>query len=210
MNVFDIGIILLLIMFFITGFKNGVIKEIVSLIGIVIVFILSYYLKGYLGNVLCVFLPFIKFSGPLAGLTIINIILYQLIAFIIVFSILLCIYEFLLKVSKGLQKIVNLTIILWLPSKILGGIVSVIKGYIILFIVFIILLIPLKNQEIFYNSKMINMILYNTPILSNSANSITSAVTEIYTLGEKISTNKMTPNEANTKGIDIENVLSNY
>ena len=38
MNIFDIGILLLLIMFAIIGWKQGVIREGVSLVGIVIVF----------------------------------------------------------------------------------------------------------------------------------------------------------------------------
>ena len=60
MNIFDIGIILLLCMGFIVGWKNGVIKELVSFVGIIIVFIISYQLKGIVGNVLCKLLPFIK------------------------------------------------------------------------------------------------------------------------------------------------------
>ena len=42
LNIFDIGIILLLIMFLIVGFKNGVIREAFALIGIIAVFIFSF------------------------------------------------------------------------------------------------------------------------------------------------------------------------
>lgn len=202
-NIFDIGIILLLIMFFIAGFKRGVMKEAVGLLGIIAVFILSYLLKGYIGNILCMICPFFKFKGSIEGLTILNIVLYQAIAFILVFSILLSVYALLLKVSKFLQKIVNLTIILWLPSKILGGIVSIIKGYIVLFAVFIVLLIPLKNEPVFYESAIINTMLYHTPILSNCTNTFTIAITEIYELGEDVSQNTISKNEANLKGLDI-------
>ena len=40
MNVLDIGIILVLIMGFIIGFKTGVMRELVSFVGIIIVFII--------------------------------------------------------------------------------------------------------------------------------------------------------------------------
>ena len=51
MNIFDIGIILVLIMFLIVGIKRGVIKEAVSLVAIILVFVLSFSLKGIIGNI---------------------------------------------------------------------------------------------------------------------------------------------------------------
>lgn len=203
MNVFDIGIILLFIMFLIIGFKNGVIKEIVALIGIILIFIVSFNLKGILGNVLCTFLPFFKFTGAIEGITTINILVYQVIAFMIVFSILLSVYAIALKLSKFLQKIVNLTIVLWLPSKFLGALVSFVKGYIILFAILIVLMIPLKNQPLFSESSLTNYILYKTPILSRSGGNFTASVTEIYDLASKVSKKEMTSDSANLKTLDI-------
>jgi uncharacterized membrane protein required for colicin V production len=202
-NIFDIGIILLFLMFIITGFKTGVIRELVSLVGIVVVFIISYMFKGVVGNTLCLILPFFKFSGVLEGLSTINILLYQVIAFIILFSILLGLYAVLIKISKLLQKLVNLTIILWLPSKLLGAVVSFIKGYIVLFVVMLLLMIPLGNQSIFTESSIVNMMLYNTPVLSNSTSSLTSSFSEIYNLGEKVSNKEISTNDANLETINI-------
>ena len=203
MNVFDIGIILLLVMSFIVGFKHGVIRELVSLVGIIIVFILSYTLKGILGNFFCTLLPFFKFTGVIAGLSTINILFYQTVAFIITFSILLLIYSLLLKISKVLQKIVNLTIILIIPSKILGGIVSLIKGYIVLFAVFIVLMLFLNNQPIFYESQMINTMLYHTPVLSENSKEFTDSVNEIYAVGKNVAEDNIDTNSANLKILDI-------
>lgn len=203
LNIFDIGIILIFLIFLIVGFKNGVIRECVSLLGIVLVFIISFCLKGVLGNFLCTFLPFFSFAGVIEGITTINILLYQVIAFIVVFSILLGLYAVVLKISKFLQKIVNLTIVLWLPSKLLGAVVSFMKGYIILFVVFLVLMIPLKNQPIFYESSLINMILYKTPILSTSTNDFTTAIGEVYDLGIKVSKDQLSKNEANLQTLDV-------
>lgn len=203
LNIFDVGIILLFVMFAITGFKRGVIKEIVALIGIVIVFILSFSLKGIIGNFLCTFLPFFKFTGSIEGLTVINIFLYQTIAFLIVFSILLSIYAIALKISKFIQKLVNITIILWLPSKVLGLIVSIIKGYIVLFAVFLVLMVPLKNQAIFNESSLINHILYKTPILSRSTSNFTASITEVYDLVFAVNNKELSTNTANLKALDI-------
>ena len=203
MNIFDIVIIFILIMFFITGWKRGVIKEIVSLVGIILVFIISFLLKDKLGNFLCLNLPFISFKGNIEGIISLNLLFYQVLAFIILFCILLTVYELLLKLSKWLQKIVNMTIILILPSKILGGLLSFIKGYIILFCIFILLIIPLNNNELIKESTLINYILYKTPVLSNNTNKLTKSVNDIYSLGKDVTKKKITKKEANKKTLDI-------
>ena len=77
MNILDIVIVLILIMSAIIGFKRGAIKEIVSLVGIIIVFIVAFAFKGVLGNVLCKWLPFFNFAGNLEGVTVLNILLYR-------------------------------------------------------------------------------------------------------------------------------------
>ena len=203
LNIFDLGIILLLIMFLIVGFKNGVIREAFALIGIIAVFILSFVFKGLLGNLMCIILPFFKLSGVIEGFSVINILIYQIIAFMLVFAILLTIYEIFLKISKFIQKLVNLTIILILPSKLLGAVVSLIKGVIVLFAVFIVLMIPLKNSELFTGSTMVNQILYKTPILSQSSNNFINTVEEIYNLAEKVSNKKISTNDANLELLDM-------
>ena len=203
LNIFDVGIILLLIMFLLVGFKNGVIREAFALIGIIAVFILSFVFKGLLGNLMCIILPFFKLSGVIEGFSVINILIYQIIAFMLVFAILLTIYEIFLKISKFIQKLVNLTIILILPSKLLGAVVSLIKGVIVLFAVFIVLMIPLKNSELFTGSTMVNQILYNTPILSQSSNNFINTVEEIYNLAEKVSNKEISTNDANLELLDM-------
>lgn len=203
LNVFDIGIILLLVMFIIVGFKNGAIRELFALVGIIVVFVLSYALKGILGNILCIVLPFFKITGVVEGLSVMNILLYQAIAFMIVFAILLTLYEILLKVSKFIQKIVNLTIILILPSKILGGILAFVKGWIVLFAVFLCLMIPLKNAEIFTSSTMVNKIIYNTPVLSSHSSNFINSVEEIYNLEKQVSSKEISKNDANLKTLDL-------
>ena len=202
-NIFDIGIILLLIMFIIIGFKRGVIKELVSLVGIIIVFILSWILKGYLGNFLCLYFPFFEFKGVLKGLTSVNIFMYQTISFILIFSLLLGIYCFSLKISRIIQKIVNMTIVLWIPSKILGGIVSFIKGYLILFVVFIILLIPIGNTSLYQESSIVNIMLNKTPLLSSYTSSFTNPANDIVNLGKEVSENKISTKEADKEAIRI-------
>ena len=202
-NILDIGIILILLMFMIVGWKNGGIQELVSFVGIIIIFIISYNLKGIIGNIFCTLLPFIKFSGSLSGLTVINIFLYQAIAFLLVFSILLGLYTILMSISKTIQKIVHLTIILWLPSKLLGAFVGFIKAWIILFVLLTVLIVPLKDKQILEESKMVNIIMYKTPVLRQITSPFTSAIEEITGLTIKTAKQENTPEEANKEAIDI-------
>lgn len=198
-TIFDIGFILLFMMFIIVGFKRGVIKETVSFIAIILVFVLSFALKGIIGDVFCTILPFLDFGGMVS----LNIIIYQLIAFLILFSLLLCLYELSIKISKFLQKIVNMTIILWIPSKILGSVVSFLKGYLIIFIILFILMIPLGKYSIFRDSYTVNFILNKSPIIAKYTKRFTEPVLEVANIGNKLSNKQITINDANLEALDI-------
>ena len=200
--IFNIGIILILLMFTVVGLKQGIIKQGVSLIGIILVFVVSFLFKGLIGNLLCLYLPFFNFIGNYEGLSTINILIYQLIGFIIIFSLLLSVYALIIKLSKVLNTVVNLTLVLIIPSKILGAILGFIEGYILVFICIIILIIPLHNIDTFTSSKVVNYILYNSPVIRKITYPVTSTIKETYVLGEKIAHKKISKEEANKKILD--------
>lgn len=203
MSLLDIIIVLVLAMSAIIGFKRGAIKEIVSLVGIIIVFVVAFSLKGVIGNVLCKWLPFFNFAGNFEGVTVLNILLYQLLAFLIIYSLLFSVYMIVLKVSGVVQKLVHMTVILWLPSKLIGAVVAFVTGYVMVFVVLLALLIPLKNTDFFLESKFANYIVYDTPILAGSAENISTSINEVYTLGEDLSKGEISKNEANVKTMNV-------
>lgn len=202
-SILDIALILILFMFAVGGFRKGAIKEAVSLVGIVAVFVIAFLLKGVLGNLLCKFLPFFDFAGNLEGVTVLNILLYQLVAFIIIYSLLFSVYVIVVKISSGIQKLVNMTIVLWIPSKIIGALIAFVTGYIVIFAVLLVLLIPLKDSNLFKDSKVANYIVYDSPILSSSSESISNSINEINDLSEELSRGKIDKNEANLQTMDI-------
>lgn len=202
MTIIDITVILVLIMFAIVGWKNGVIKEVVSLTGLVLIFVIAYTFKEEIGNTLCKYLPFFEFSGSIEGLVSLNILIYQMIAFFIILCILYTIYQIVLKLSGWLQKLVNLTIILKLPSKIGGLIVGALEGYLIVFALLLILIIPLKNVKGISESKMIPTIIHKTPVISTYTKDISNTITEIYDLADDVANEEITKNQANLKIID--------
>lgn len=202
MNIFDIGIILFIIMFAIVGAKQGLIKSAVSLVGIILVFIIAFYFKEQLGNILCKYLPFFKFSGNLEGLVSINILIYQLLAFIIIIALLLSIYALLTSISKFIQKLINATIILKLPSAIGGFVIGLIEGYLFTFIILLVLVLPFRNFDMFNNSNLVNTILYKSPIISESSRNITNSIEDIYNIADRVVNKKIDTNTANLEIID--------
>ena len=88
MNILDIIIIVLIIIGALLGFVNGGIKTFVSAIGFIVVATISFMLKDIVAEVLFKICPFFNFFGVIKGVTSINILLYEVIAFIVIFGIL--------------------------------------------------------------------------------------------------------------------------
>ena len=147
MMIVDFIIISIIILFGCIGFSRGFFKEIASLVGIIIVFFLSFILKVPIFNFMIHNLPFFNFKYD-----ILNVLLYNIISYLIVFIVLYIIYSMVIQVFKIIDKIVKITIILEIPSKVLGTIIGLIKGYIICFIILLLLEIPLGDNELYHNS----------------------------------------------------------
>lgn len=202
MEIFDILIILVILSFGATGLKNGFFKQTVLTVGTILVFLLSYKFKDYIANFLSYHLPFFDFVGPFEGLTIINIILYQMISFIFVFLLLTSVLVVLLKVTGVFEKILKFTIVLGIPSKILGFIVGLTQGYVIVFIALFFLSQPAVNINIINESKLKPVILNSSPVLSKVVKNTNDTVKELYVL-VKDYTKTQDKDSFNKNSIDI-------
>lgn len=175
MNIFGVIVILLIISSGVMGLKKGFLKESVVFIGTILVYIISFLLKDKIGLVLCKWFPFFSFDG----LQTLNILVYQLIAFIFIATILFSIATIIFKLTGIIQKLVDITIILTLPSKILGFVFGILEGYIVMFLILIILAIPLRNVELFKESTVVTKIMYNSPILSKTLGGVPKTIEDI-------------------------------
>ena len=128
MIVIDILIILLIILFGVYGYKTGFVKTVVDTVGLILVFVFAYLFKDPIAEWMSYNLPFFGFWGSFKGITILNVIIYQLIAFIIVFAVLMVAFALLVKLTSLIEKILKWTFILKLPSKVLGFIVGLVEG----------------------------------------------------------------------------------
>ena len=198
MNIFDVVIILCIALVGVIGLKRGIIKEAVVLIGTILVICVAFWLKDPLAAFLCKHLPFFHLRSGLGVVTSLNIIFYQLIAFLLLVILLLFLLRILIHVSGFLSKIVNATIILALPNQLLGLLLGLIEGYIIVFLALNILAVPLGDNALFVDSGVRQYIMNESPILNDQFGGINRALEDIMTLEEGGS-----QNENDLKVIDI-------
>ena len=185
MNIIDVTIILLILLGAVIGFKRGFTKQVLSFLGIFIVVVLAFWLKNPVSIFLYEHLPFFKFGGVLKGVTALNIALYEFIALLIILAILTIVLKVLVFASSIFEKILNFTIILGIPSKILGAIVGVVESFVWVFIVLYILSLPVFHIEMVSESKLKDGILKHTPVLSNFADETLEVIEEFTSLKEK-------------------------
>lgn len=206
MNIIDVVIVLMILCTGIIGFKRGFFKQIVLTLGLLIVCIVSFKLKDPLANFLSLYCPFFKFGGDFYNATALNIILYQAIAFTIIFSLVMIVFRIVLALTGAFEKLLKLTIILSIPSKIAGLFLGLIEGYIIMFIVLFVLSQPFFNNPILDESKMMRPILSSSPILSSVVESTNNAVVDIYDLQKDFLKNK----DVNKYNDDVIDILLRY
>lgn len=203
MNIFDIVIILLILLSGVTGLKQGLLKSGINLIGTILIYIIAFKMKDSIGLFLCKVCPFFKFNGYIT----LNILVYQLIAFVLIASILFSIFAIILKLTGIVQKLVDLTVILTIPSKIGGFIVGLLEGYVVMFIIILILSVPLRNVELFSESTLVDKMLNNTPILSSSLDGVGDVIFNVFHITSEV---KEGENENTKVNMDIMKTYLDY
>ena len=179
MGIVDIIILAILVAFALLGFKRGVFQSLVACLGFIAVVCISYWLKNYLGDFLVLNLPFSKYTFIPGGSVVLNVITYQMIAFIIMLIILGLAYKIILVATGLFEKLLRITIILGVPSKLLGLVVGVLEGFIIVYMILFFVSQPFMRIDLLENSKFAKPILKDTPILKGFANDTFAIINEI-------------------------------
>ncbi len=200
---FDIIIIIIILLSGVIGLKRGFTKELVCFIGFFLVILLAFILKNPLSSFLYEHLPFFKFSGLYKGITSLNILLYEVLSFFIVLMVLLIVLRVLIFATSIFEKLLKLTIILGIPSKILGLILGLIEGLVWSFIIIYIVSLPFFNIKIVNESKLKNKLLNNTPILTDMTKGTVKTFNELDKLKKDFKEKKISNNEFDLESIDI-------
>ena len=181
----DSILILFLLLGAVLGFKKGAIKSLVALIGTIVVVVVAYYLKNPVAELLFDYCPFLKFGGAWTGLVTLNILLYEAIAYLLVFVVLSSILSLLIKVSGILETILKMTIILGIPSKIIGAVLGFLEALVFSFIVLFILLQFNATSKMVSDSTLARSIIDKTPIIGHMVNDTYKAIQDINKLQDK-------------------------
>lgn len=204
MNIVDIIIFIILAFGALLGFKRGFTRTLVESLGLIVVIVLAFYLKNPLSVFLYENLPFFSF-GALKGVEILNILLYEVIAFFIVFAVLLLILRLIVFASKVFENILTATVILAIPSRIAGAILGVIEYYIVVFAILYVISLPFFSSVASFvdNSNTANKILNNTPILSQTIDKTSVVVSEFITLKNKYNDKTISQYDFNYQAIEL-------
>jgi len=189
MNIVDLIIIGVIVFGAVLGFKRGFTRSLVSAVGFIVITVLAFFLKNPISVFLYENLPFFKFAGIIKGVTVLNIILYEVLAFVIVLAVLGILLKVLMLATSIFEKILNATIILGIPSKILGAIVGAIQYFVIAFVVLYIISLPVFNIKEVNESKYKDNILNNTPVLSDFVDDTVVVVEEFSSIKDKYKDN---------------------
>lgn len=198
----DIAIIIILIWGFLVGFKNGFFRSSINLIATILALVISYALKNPVSVFFYKYLPFMEFSGKVEGLQVINIIIYEAIAFFLVFGLISIGLKIIFMITKLLDKLISLTIVLTLPSKLLGALIGAIESFVFIFVILFLLSTFKSDKFNIDDTKLGNPILYKNPYITKYVSNVTNTVTKIYDLAEEYDEIE-DKNEYNLKAMDI-------
>ncbi len=197
-NVIDIIIVLFILIGGVVGFKEGVLKKLTSVIGLILVVVLAFILKNKLSIYFYENLPFFDLWGVFKGIQILNVVFYEMVAFLLIASLLMLVYRLLLAVTGLIEKILKATVILGIPSKILGFIVGLVEAYIWVYIFLFVLTLPMINIKAIYTSKLASFVMEETPYLSKYTDKTKDIYTNLYNIidNRQEKTNKEVNEEA--------------
>lgn len=203
-TVLDIILLAFIVLGTYIGARKGLIKSLVNLVGLLAIVIISYTLRVPLANFLIDKLPFFNFGGALEGITAINILIYNLLAFIVIFVLLYCVLNIILDITGFIDTLLKLTIIWVIPSKIGGAIIGFIESWVFLYLALFILVQFSFTNALISSSKVANIILDNTPVIGNYLGGAKLASEKIYDI---INEEEKTEEDMN---IDILGILVQY
>lgn len=182
MQLIDVLIVLALSAGIVTGFARGFIRQTVQSLGGIFVVVCAFIFRQPMAAWLFEIFPTINFGGILDGISSANILFYEVVAFVILLVIFGILVRFVMIVANFVEGVFKSTIVLALPSKVLGAIMGFVEAYVLVFIALFILTLPIFNFDFVNKSKYKSSILEKTPIVSNLAKRTINSFDDIYAL----------------------------
>ena len=136
--VVNLVIIIFLLLSIYDGYKKGLFESFFKFLGFILSCVVAFTFKNKLSIIMYTYLPFFKFGGAFKGITAINILLYELLAFIGIFIVCMIVVSLILKMTNIIEKLVKALPLIGFVDQLLGAIVGFVQSIVILyFIIFI-------------------------------------------------------------------------
>ncbi len=206
MNLFDVILIIIMLAFVAEGFRRGFFGEIALVITVIVVTYVSFTFMNPLGRIFFQYLPILSLHLVGVEIAALNILFYQVIAFLVIAIVTYIAINMILSLTGLLTKITGLKNVLKIPLKILGGITGLVTGYIFIFLVLFAFSIPLAKVDLYRDSVLKDKFLDNKLLVIDSFANIRDCIDDVYNLTEKIDKDKESlkhSDQYNVEAIDI-------
>lgn len=179
--IIDVCIVVFLLVGVGVGYKKGILGSVIVLLSSVVSAKVAYFFRGWLAGILYENFPFFNFSGNLDGVSAINIIIYEFVAFIILWFVLTLVCSFLSYALKLDRLSAILAEKFKIINKILGLVIGAAESY--LFVYFVALAGIFAANMFGYNmDNTLASRIYRTPLLNETFTTSYDALNEIVTL----------------------------
>lgn len=194
-------IILFLVMGVYDGYKKGFIEGLFRLAGAIVALVLAYMFKDKLSVLLYTHLPFIKLGGLFRGVSVINILIYELIAFVLIFIVAILVVDLVVKTSGLVEKLLKIIPLFDVLNGILGALIGFLQTIVILYFVIFVFKFGCNLFGFQLQPSLADNVL-EIKILDEKFGSTISSFNEIAALS-KTYENSKDKTELNNKSIDI-------
>lgn len=194
-------IVLILIADIVAGYKTGFLESGVKFLKTIIAMLFAYFVKAPLSEYMYVNLPFFQFDGIFKGVSAISVLLYELIAFFVVFILIIAILNIISNVLGLERRILRLVSFIGVPNKIMGAIIGGLKSLVMLY--FLLSALFVGSSIYGFNVRdSIGDYIVELPILNNTFGNVLDSFEEIGVLAKEYE-NTQDKESLNNKSIDI-------
>lgn len=197
----SILVILILIADIVAGYKKGFLESGVKFLKTVVAMLIAYFCKAPLSSYLYLNFPFFKLSGIFKGVTAVNILLYEVIAFFVVFILVLIILNIISSILKLDEKVLRLVSIIGVPNKIMGAIIGGLKSIVFLYFALSIFFVVSNFMKLDTGESLGDYIV-EMPVLKNTFGSVLDSFDQISDLAVEYE-NIQDKEKLNNESIDI-------
>ncbi len=197
----DVIIILIIVSETYAGYKKGFLESSIKLLGFIGAFIGAYMLKSPLSVFMYTHLPFFKFEGLFKGVASLNIIVYEVMAFLITFIVLRIAIKVVARLLGLVERLLSFIFFIGVPSKILGALVGFVKSIIVLYFAAFVFKFGCNFMNIEIKESLADDII-SIPVLKNVFGNALSSFEEITSIARDYEDTK-DKTEFNDKAIDI-------